>query len=56
MYDFEHDLLPKSFRHVVIKNNGVTGKRITRQFKLLVKEKPIIKFSSKLPRHNFTTI
>ena len=33
-----------------------TDKRITRQFKLLVHEKPRTNFSLKLPKHNFTRI
>ena len=36
--------------------NVDTGKRITRQFKLLVQEKARTKFSLKLTRHNFTRI
>ena len=54
MYDFDHNLLPKSFRKFVIKKNVTTDTRITRQFKLLVQEKPRTNFSSKLSRHNFT--
>ena len=38
------------------KPNVDTDKRIIRQFKLLVHEKPRINFSLKLPRHNFTRI
>ena len=56
MYDFEHDLLPKSFRNFVMKKNVDTDKIITRQFKLLVQGKPRTNFSLKLPRHNFTRI
>ena len=44
MYDFDHNVLPKSFRHFVIKKNVTTDTRITRQFKLLVEEKPRINF------------
>ena len=55
-YDFEHDLLPKSFRNFVMKKNVDTDKIITRQFKLIVHEKPRSNFSLKLPRHNFTRI
>ena len=39
MYDFEHDLLPKSFRNFVMKKNVDTDNIITKQFKLLVQEK-----------------
>ena len=56
MYDLEHDLLPKSFRNVVMTKSVDTDKRITRQFKLLVHEKPRTNFSLKLPRHNFIRI
>ena len=56
MYDFDHNLSPKSFRYFVIKKNVTTDTRITRQFKLLVQEKPRTNVSSKLPKHNFTTM
>ena len=49
-------LLPKLFRNFVMKKNVDTDKIITRQFKLLVQEKPRTNFSLKLPRHNFTRI
>ena len=52
MYDLEHDLLRKSFRKFVMKKSVDTDKRITRQFKLLVNEKPRTNFS----KHNFTRI
>ena len=54
MYDFHHDLLPKSFNNFAIKKNLDKSIRITRQYNLLVKERPRINFSSKLPKHNFT--
>ena len=56
MYDFEHDLLPKSFRNFVMKKNVDTDKIITRQFKLLVQEKPTTNYSLKLPTQNCTRI
>ena len=56
MYDLEHDLLPKSFRNVLMKKSVDTDKRITRQFKILVHEIPRTNFSLKLPKHNFTRI
>jgi len=52
MYNFDHNVLPKSFRNGVIKKNVTTYTRITRPFKLLVQEKPRTNFSSKLPEHN----
>ena len=54
MYNFDHNVLPKSFRNGVIKKNVTTYTRITRPFKLLVQEKPRTNFYSKLPKHNFT--
>ena len=39
-----------------MKNSVDTDKRITRQFKLLVHEKPRTNFSLKLTKHNFTRI
>ena len=56
MYDFEHDILHKSFRIFLLKKNVDTDKIITRQFKLLVQEKPRANFCLKLPRHNFKII
>ena len=56
LYDLEHDLLPKSFRKCVMKTSFESDKRITRQFKLLVHEKPRTNLSLKLPKHNFTRI
>ena len=51
MYAFKHDLLPKSFRNVIIKKDVDTNKSITRHFLLLVQEKPRTNFSLKLRRH-----
>lgn len=56
MYDFKHDLLPKSFTNFAIKKTLDKSIRITRQCNLLVKETPRTHFSSKLPKHNFTRI
>ena len=56
MYDFHHDLLPKLFLNVAIKKNVVKSIRTTRQYNLLVKERPRTNFSSKFPKYNFTII
>ena len=56
MYDLEHDLLPKSFRNFVMKQRVDTDIGITRQFRLLVHEKPVTNFFLKLPKHNFARI
>ena len=56
MFDFHHDLLPKSLNNFAIKKNLDTIMTITRQYNLLVKEIPRTLFSSKLPKHNFTRI
>ena len=54
MYDFHHNLLPKSFTNYIPEKNLDESSRITRQHSLLAKERPIKHFSSKLPKHNFT--
>ena len=54
MYDFHHNLLPKSFTNYIPKKNLDKNSRITRQHNLLAKEIPRTYFSSKLPKHNFT--
>ena len=54
MHDFHLDLLPESFLNVAIKKNLDESIRITRQYNLLVKERPRIHVSTKLPKHNFT--
>ena len=56
MYDFHHDLIPKSFKHFAINKNLDKSIRITRQYSLLVKERSRTHFSCKLPKHNFTRI
>ena len=56
MYDFHHNLLPKSFTNYIPKKNLDESSRITTQHNLLAKEKPRTHFSSKLTKYNFTKI
>ena len=54
MYDFHHNILPKSFTNYVPKKNLDESSRITRQHNLLAKERTRTEFPSKLPKYNFT--
>ena len=44
MYDFHHNLLPKSFTNYIPKKNVDERSRITRQHNLLAKERPRTQF------------